>query len=873
MRPSLIRAATLVLSLLAVSTLSAQRPTNSTLDFPSDLPTGEYEIRLVRELSTILAIASPPSSTDSVFLAERAGRIQRVLDIDTGTLADTPFLDISSRVTTNLENGLLGLAFHPQYERNGYFYVFYTTNASGTATTRLSRFTRSSQDPSSADPTSELILFDQVDQAPNHNGGALAFGLDGYLFVTVGDEGGGGDNFGNGQRIDRDLFAGLLRIDVDKLPDNIEPTAHPAIPRDSQGLAPFSIPLDNPLVPHWQAEGADPDSNHRLEFYAIGFRNPWQMDIDPLTGDIWISDVGEDAYEEINLVHKGGNYGWPNREGAHNFEENRAVPPEFGPLIDPIFEYGRSLGVSISGGLVYRGSALPELYGAYLFSDIFSNRAWVTRWSDENARYETSAFSDLHGVSAWGRDPRNGEILVGNHWGDFGTIIRSESSSQANFPTLLSETGAFSDLEALTPEEGILPYAPKISFWSDHAIKSRWVSVPGQAQVGYSQDDPWEIPTGTVFVKHFEIETEAGNPSSRRRIETRFLVKTDDSAYGLSYQWDESGDDATLVPPEGTSIDISLTRDGESMTQQWDIPSRSQCLSCHTPAAGFALSFNTRQLNRIGDHDGQAENTLSYFSRLGLLDTELTDTSNIPIHYTDQDEGATLEQRARSYIAVNCVSCHQPNGGTPTTWDARPHITLEATGLIDGIVGNNGGDPDKRLVVAQMPENSILLDRMAARDGFRRMPPIASNLLDQQGIELITNWIAQHGVESQFELWQTEHFSSALAPEAAPNADPDFDGNSNRLEFLNGTLPNDPQSVWRPVFSLDQDSLSVSFPMAPGRAFVIEKSTDLSTWTEWQVSGNPPSSNEQQAEIDGTLSGADKNAFFRVTVDEQAPSN
>lgn len=859
----------LLLGLLAPG--HAQRLANQTLSFPSQFATGSYELEEILSLSSILAIASPADGSGRLFLAERDGRISVVTDLDAGTVAATPFLDIRSRVTTQSENGLLGLAFHPQYETNGYFFVFYTTNASGQATNRLSRFSRSTNDPLVADPDSELVLFDQRDQANNHNGGAIQFGLDGYLYVAMGDEGGGGDSYQNGQRIDKDLFAGLLRLDVDKKPQNIEPTSHPAIPRDGEGLAPFSIPADNPLVSHWQNAGADPDSDLRLEFYAIGLRNPWHLDIDPLTGQIWLSDVGQNAYEEINLIEKGGNYGWPNREGAHNYSQNRSVPPEFGPLLDPVFEYGRDLGVSVSGGIVYRGAAFPELYGAYLFSDFYHNHAWATRWDESSASYQTERIGSFASVSAYGRDPRNGELIAGNIWGGLGKLKRSANTGDPNFPASLSDTGAFSNLATLAPEAGIYPYQPALPFWSDHAVKTRWVSIPGDEQIAFATDQPWTFPEGSIWIKHFELETERGNPASRQRIETRFLVKTDAGVYGLSYQWNEAQTDATLVPSEGASIEFSVTVDGQASEQTWNIPSRQQCLACHTPAAGYALSFNTRQLNTLGAHEGQAENTLAYFSRIGILDTAIEDPSSLPRHQLPNDETASLEARARSYLAVNCVSCHQPNGGAPSSWDARPYISLEATGLVEGEAANTGGNPNKRLVASGSPENSLLLDRMAARDGFKRMPPFGNELTDESGTGLLTRWIAQIGADTRYQEWQAQHFSSTTAPEAAADADPDADGNSNRLEFLTDTLPLDPSSKWSPQFTRDRDTLSVRFSMVPDRSFVIQRSDDLSTWTEWQASGNPPRSDPEQntdARIQGSLDSQAPRSFFRVTVED-----
>ncbi|MBD5782273.1 PQQ-dependent sugar dehydrogenase [Pelagicoccus sp. NFK12] len=871
MLPPAFRSIAIFAGAVCVATANAQRVANETLNLPAEFSTGSYELEELLAVTAILAIASPQDDSGYLYLAEREGRVTVVTDLDNGVTAATPFLDITSRVTTHSENGLLGLAFHPQYQNNGYCYVFYTTNASGQATNRLSRFTRSAENPLRADSESEVILFDQHDQAANHNGGALNFGLDGYLYVAVGDEGGGGDNYQNGQRIDRDLFAGLLRLDVDKKPGSVEPTEHPAIPRNEEGQAAFSIPHDNPLVSHWQEAGADPASELRLEFFAIGLRNPWHFDIDPLTGEIWLSDVGQNSYEEINLIEKGGNYGWPNREGAHNYSQNRTVPPEFGPLIDPVFEYGRDFGASVSGGIVYRGSDFPELYGSYLFSDFYQNHVWATRWDAEANSYQTSRIASFASVSAYGRDPRNGELLAGNIWGGLGKMIRSEGSNPPAFPPTLSETGAFSDLSALQPEDGIYPYSPKLPFWSDHARKTRWVSIPGETQVGFATDANWEFPTGSVWIKHFDLETERGNPASRKRIETRFLVKTDSGAYGLSYQWNQAETEAYLVPAEGSSIDISITTGDQTSAQTWNIPSRQQCLGCHTPAAGYALSFNTRQLNTLGQHDEQAENTLSYFSRLGVLDTEITAPAELPRHFHPADANASLEQKARSYLAVNCVSCHQPGGGTPASWDARPHLSLEATGLLDGIPNDNGGDSSKRIIAPGSPERSLLIDRMAAGSGFKRMPPFGSSLTDEAGVSLLSQWIVELGADSLFREWQTLHFASPTDPRAAPQADPDLDGNSNRLEFLTNTLPLDPNSRWIPQFTREQDSLTIRFPMVPERSFVIQRSADLSNWTEWDVTGNPPQPDSEQggeALIQGDLDLQDGKSFFRVTVDD-----
>ena len=855
---------------VCVSSL-AQRVNNDTLRLPTTLPAGEYDIETAWSFSSALTINTPPGETNQLFIGERSGRIRVISDVAQSTIEFESFLDISSRVTTNFENGMLGVAFHPEYANNRQFYVFYTTNASGTATNRLSRFLRSESNEFQADPDSELILFDQIDQAGNHNGGDIHFGPDGYLYVAVGDEGGANDNYQNGQFVDKDLFAGLLRLDVDKRQGNLEPTSHNAIPTYQGGLAAFSIPADNPLVERWQNEGSNPDSNLRLEFYAIGLRNPWRFSFDPATGDLWLSDVGQGSWEEVDIIVKGGNYGWPVREGLHSFPRSRDLPNGFGDYLDPIHEYSHSVGASITGGVIYRGSNLPELYGAYIFGDYVSGRVWALFRGGPGEGPEVTQITSVSNHFAYGVDPSDGDVLIATS-DSIRRLVRGDQSPAPDFPATLSATGAFSNLATLEPEAGLYPYTPNVAFWSDHAIKSRWVSIPGSDQVGYSQDDPWNLPQGSLFVKHFDLELERGNPSSRRRIETRFIVKTDRGAYGLSYQWNEAQTDATLVSEDGVNIDFDINVNGESVQQTWRIPSRQECLACHTETAGFALSFNTPQLNRIDQIDSVEQNVLSYFSDLGILDTPITAPETLPRYFASNDESATLEQRARSYSSVNCVSCHQPNGGTPASWDARHQLDLSETGLINGVAANNGGDDSKRLIIRGAPERSIILDRVAARNGFGRMPPIGSNVLDESGIALLDSWIGVTNPENYFFAdWRLFHFGSLDSTDGDPQADPDNDNNSNRLEFLNLTLPLDRDSNWQPSFTRNDNIITIQFPAAPDRVFTIETSDDLSTWNDWQVDDNPPATDPEttiDATIQGPLNPEVDETYFRITVDE-----
>ncbi|MFM7244620.1 MAG: PQQ-dependent sugar dehydrogenase [Planctomycetaceae bacterium] len=244
------------------------------------------------------------------------------------------------------EEGLLGLAFHPRFRENGEFFVCQSVKGEKRLE-HVARFRVSKDDPDRADSASGEVVLEIEQPFWNHNGGSIAFGPDGFLYVGLGDGGSRNDPFGHGQRLDV-LFGKILRIDVD---------------RRDEGKA-YAIPADNPFV------GRD---NARKEIYALGFRNPWQLAFDPPTGRLWAADVGQDLWEEIDLVVKGGNYGWNAKEGSKAFGSKAAA----GPLVDPVWEYDHQVGKSVTGGSVYRGTAIPELVGRYVYGDFVSGRMWA----------------------------------------------------------------------------------------------------------------------------------------------------------------------------------------------------------------------------------------------------------------------------------------------------------------------------------------------------------------------------------------------------------------------------------------------------------------------------------------------------------------
>lgn len=336
-------------------------------------------------LSSPVFVTAAPGDNSRLFVVERSGRIKIIKN---GALLPLPFLNISAIVQSGGEQGLLGIAFHPEYSSNGFFYVNYIGNDGDT---HLSRFSVSAN-PDSADPTSEFNIFIQNQPFANHNAGMVAFGPDGYLYVGFGDGGSGNDPQNNGQKATTWLGK-MLRIDIDN-------------------GSPYSVPADNPYV------GA---VDTLEEIWAFGLRNPWRYSFDRLTGDLYIGDVGQNAIEEIDFQPSsstgGENYGWRLKEGTSCFNPSSNCDPS-GALIDPVHEYshgGNPHRCSVTGGYVYRGCAMPELDGTYFFGDYCSGNIWSFKTDGSNVTDFTDHTADLgssqFGISSFGQDAQ-GEVYV-----------------------------------------------------------------------------------------------------------------------------------------------------------------------------------------------------------------------------------------------------------------------------------------------------------------------------------------------------------------------------------------------------------------------------------------------------------------------------
>jgi len=559
------------------------------------------------------------------------------------------------------------------------------------------------------------------------------------------------------------------------------------------------------------------------------------MSFDPATGRLYAGDVGQDRVEEIDVIERGGNYGWNYREGdLAGFR----TPPAGLEFIEPIAVYrhgsGPFQGNSVTGGVVYRGARLSQLAGAYVFADYVSGNIWSLRY-DGTAAEPLEHLANDKGIAAFGLDPRNGDLLLADQGeGMLKRLVYSEIVSGGPIPESLAETGAFADLTTLTPHAGIVPYEVNVSFWSDNARKQRWFSVPDvDRTIEFSREGNWGTPPGTVWIKHFTLETIRGVPESARRLETRFLVRNEQGVYGVTYRWDDSQASAALVPEGGFEESFSIDEGGTVRTQLWRYPSRAECLSCHTPAGGYALSFNTAQLNRDSAAGPETQNQIGALSAAGYFGVPVTGIHTLLALVPADNVEAGREYRVRSYLSANCAQCHQAGGGAVGLFDARFSVPLSQTGLIDGTLNDNLGDPDSRVITPGSLECSMLYQRVAHL-GPRHMPPLATSVLDTDAIALLGAWITEDLPRYEsFSAWQARFFPSPTAPGAGPDEDPDADHATNWLEYLTGTDPLDGTEAWAIETRAAEGKVQIVFHRAADRGFRIETTTDLTDPASW----------------------------------------
>ncbi len=639
--------------------------------------------------------------SNRLFVVERSGVVRVFSPSDSSQ--SRVFIDLRDRVRTpSSETGLLSIAFHPRYRSNGLFYAFYTT---GDLITRVAEFRRHPDDPQRGDPSSERIVLDVDQPAGNHNGGQIAFGLDGYLYIGLGDGGRSNDVFQNGQD-PTTLLGAILRIDVD----------------NRQGDLAYAIPDDNPF---------DGSNGRRREIWAWGLRNPWRFSFDRQTGQLWAGDVGQNKWEEIDLIVRGGNYGWNTMEGTHCFNPTSGC--DTSGLELPIHEYSHSVGHSVTGGYVYRGPRLVRLQGAYLYGDFVDKQIWaLRRLPDGRVENQLLALSPSP-IASFGEDEQGEVYIVGFDGAIYRLVEKDAATPPGTIPTRLSDSGLYSDMATRSLSPGIIPYSVNAPFWSDGAEKERFIALPGETQIEFSSNGNWGFPANSVLVKNFYLGSQL--------VETRFFVKRPEGEAwdGYNYMWE--GDEATLLTESTTR---TYTVDGREHTHYF--PSRAECLSCHTAQSGYVLGVRTAQLNGEHAYAEGADNQLRTLDHIGLFTAPISEPlSSLPSFPRYDDERVPVAKRARAYLATNCASCHRPQGTGRGGIDMRYSTPLDQMRLVgvDAQYGDLGLDEPRRIAPGQ-PQHSTVLARMRTLDD-NRMPPLASLRVDSQGTQLIERWIAELG--------------------------------------------------------------------------------------------------------------------------------
>jgi putative heme-binding domain-containing protein len=675
--------------------------------------------------------------TDRLFLCEQAGKIYSFpnrQDVEKADLA----IDVSKDLPSWKPGGkierfdaLYGLTFHPKFKENRYCYVCYVLKGKGSELpdgTRVSRFTVTRTDPPKIEPASEQIILTFL--AGGHNGGCLAFGPDGYLYISSGDGVGPNppDTFNTGQDCS-DLLSSVLRIDVD----------HP-----EPGKA-YAVPKDNPFV------GL---ADVRPEIWAFGFRNPWKMTFDRVVGDLWVGDVGWEMWELVYKIKKGGNYGWSIKEGPQSVKPDEKIGPS--PILPPTVAYPHTEAASITGGYVYRGKKHKDLVGAYICGDWMSRKYWAIRTDGDKLVSNIEIAQGAPKVVSFAED-NNGELYILDYNESAGIYVfepnPEASKPRPPFPTKLSESGLFADIGKVVPAAGVYRYDINAEPWFDHAKATRLVGLPGTgAATFYHEEQPvpetaWFksrvfFPKDGVLARTFTIEMERGNPASARRLETQILHFNGVEFFGYAYRWNDAQTDATLVPAAGEDLELTI-KDSHSpggvRKQTWHFPSRTECRQCHNPWAGEVLAFTEPQLRGV-----RGPGELGRLMDLGLIvrgkEKAKANPALKPL-VNPHEAGADVDARARSYLHANCAHCHQFGGGGSVNIQLRYDTALKDANAVDAKpVQGTFGIPDGKIISPGAPYQSILYYRMC-KQGRGRMPHIGSEIVDEAGARLIGEWI------------------------------------------------------------------------------------------------------------------------------------
>jgi uncharacterized repeat protein (TIGR03806 family) len=465
-----------------------------------------------------------------------------------------------------------------------------------------------------------------------------------------------------------------------------------------------------------------------------------------------VGDVGQDLWEMIWLVKRGGNYGWSVQEGSHPFHPNAKQGP--GPILPPVIEHHHTECRSITGGYVYYGKKLPELNGVYFYGDYEYGKIWGVRYDGQKVTWHKELADSSLRIPTFGVG-RDGEIYLMDHpSGELYELVRAPAAqANAQFPRKLSETGLFASVKDHRIAAGVIPYSVNTPQWTDGATKQRFFAIPAKSKVKFIEKSgnasTWGFEDGTVTVETLSLDMELDNPASRRRIETRIMVKQQNHWLGYSYLWNDQQTDAELVKAAGTELRLSIqdpSAPNGRRQQTWRVPSRNECMVCHSRAAAFVLGLRTNQMNKDFDYAGTIDNQLRALDHISIFKKPI---QKKPQEYASlanpYDVDADLDARARAYLHVNCSVCHVSDGGGNSRFTLRHYEKIEDTKLINEKPMHGTFDlADARLVVPGDPFASVLYYRIS-KLGRGRMPHIGSRMTDRNGLVLIHDWIVHLG--------------------------------------------------------------------------------------------------------------------------------
>ncbi len=644
-------------------------------------------------------------------------------------------LDIKSTVLNNNESGMLSMAFDPYYASNGFIYVYYifgeTDNfyprtdgivGGKTGDAIIERWTVDNPaNPTSAGAKVELLRIPQPGE--DHKGGMMQFHpTEKYLYVGIGEGGYGHSAFpqnplpsdpynrrtNNSAQDPTTLRGKFIRI---------EPLAQAV---DGKY---YRVPADNPFVGR---------AGYLPEIWSMGHRNPWRWAFDtdaPYT--LWETEIGQDtdlAYEEVNIITKGQNYGWPVCEGTRNRGTlgGDATKNCLTDFVAPREGYGRTSGVSIIGGFVYRGTDLPNLNGSFIFGDYVSKRLWSIANDGQAKKLISEAFP--YYISSIGKDLKK-NLLISSHGRELGgpsSIFKmvDDDLASAQIPPTLSATGLFADLANLIPAHGVIEYTLNTSGWFDGGKVRHFVALPNANKVIFDPTAIWNLPVGSVVVKHLAV---AASANANKPFTTSVLFRQETGWQAANYRWNAAGTDANLV------TESAVEPDGGLVSVVRKVETGSTCAGCHKDVDGklTPLAVDTRQLNENFNYQGVTKNQLDVFNSIGLFTASINNGSNYEKFAAPTDNSVDLTARAKSYLHTNCAHCHS---GTSGGMDLRFSTALEAMKLVN----------DHNRVVPGIPANSNVYKYQTGA-GMRM--PYGSVATNSEAETLFRNWINELGVD------------------------------------------------------------------------------------------------------------------------------